>query len=67
VLLALLVIGYTIIAIVYSTTWSAGWKGDFWWVLCLPALGVASWIVMFALILKGGDDEKTKKRGFLIS
>jgi hypothetical protein len=65
--LAILIIGYVVIALVYWTIWKGGWQTQFWWILTLPALGVAFWTVMFAMILKGGDDAKTKSRSNLIS
>lgn len=62
VLLALLIIGYIVIAAIYWTMWSLFWSAPLWWVNILPPLGIGFWIFMFAVILKNGEDKKTKAR-----
>jgi uncharacterized BrkB/YihY/UPF0761 family membrane protein len=61
-LLGLLVIGTALVAIFYWDLWTAFFKTQSWWIPTLPVLAVGFWIFLFACILKGADDKKTKMR-----
>lgn len=68
-LLALLIIVNIVVAIIYWDIWSAFFKSSgnaLWWVPILPVLAVAFWIFLFACLLKGADDKKTKMRNMAI-
>lgn len=66
-LLGLLIVGYATIAIVYWSLWTHFFKFSQWWVAVLPVLAVGFWIFIFACILKGADDKRTKQRGTAIA
>jgi len=59
---ALIIISYTVLAILYNDLWWPTLKTQFWWVFTLPALAALFWIYIFACMLKGEDDKRTKRR-----
>lgn len=62
-LLGLLIVGYVAVALLYFTLFKLFFETSSWWVAVLPVLAVGFWIFIFACILKGADDKRTKMRG----
>lgn len=65
-LLGLLILGYILVVLFYWDGWKAILDSSVWWVDVLPPLAAGFWIFIFACILKGADDKRTKMRSTAI-
>ena len=60
-LLALLLIAYIVLLVVYWDLWNAMFTADGWWIPTLPPLAAIFYLFIFACCLKGADDKRTKQ------
>ena len=61
-LLALLLVVYILVAILYWNYFKLFFEGAQWWLVTLPVIAAIFWIFLFACMLKGADDKRTKMR-----
>jgi hypothetical protein len=65
-LLVLLLLAYGVIVYLYWDLWNGFFSTSSWWIVVLPPLGAIFYLFIFACILKGADDKRTKQRGTAI-
>lgn len=67
VIIVIMLILYIVLSIVYRLMWEGFTKTALVWILFLPEVAIGCFVMMFAFLLKGDDDAKTKRRGIAIS
>ena len=65
-IIALMLVVYIIVSIVYGASWKATWSTVLWWINILPIFAIGFFIMLLACVLKGEDDRKTNDRGMAL-